>query len=277
MSDPVPAVAEADATGETSAIFADIRAVYGVSVVNLIWRHLATFPGALPWAWGAVRPLYADGTIAREADALRAARPLPAIPRVPSDVFAALGLSADDLREIGTVLDAYERTNPMALIALSVVERQLHGTAGAISPALAESLPPPRAEPALRLPPLLDPERMAPATRGLVSRLNHIGATGDEPVVASMYRTLAHWPAHLALMWAMLAPLQRDGVLASAIARTRSLAQARAAALSSYGNAASLPEASREKVAAAIERFTGDAICRMVVICGVIRSAGLGE
>ena len=44
MSDPVAAVTEAEASGETAEIFADIRAVYGVSVVNLIWRHLATFP-----------------------------------------------------------------------------------------------------------------------------------------------------------------------------------------------------------------------------------------
>jgi hypothetical protein len=69
MSDPVPAITEAEATGETAQIYADIRRVYGVGVVNLVWRHLATFPGALPWAWETVRPLYADGTIRREAAA----------------------------------------------------------------------------------------------------------------------------------------------------------------------------------------------------------------
>jgi hypothetical protein len=56
MSDPVPAIAEAAATGETAEIFADIRRVLGVEVVNLIWRHLATFPDALPWAWRSLRP-----------------------------------------------------------------------------------------------------------------------------------------------------------------------------------------------------------------------------
>ena len=48
MSDPVPAITEAEATGETAAIYTDIRRVYGVGVVNLVWRHLATLPGALP-------------------------------------------------------------------------------------------------------------------------------------------------------------------------------------------------------------------------------------
>lgn len=70
MSDPVPAIAEASATGAVAEIFADIRTVLGVEVVNLIWRHLATIPDALPWAWRMLRPLYADGTIRAEAQAL---------------------------------------------------------------------------------------------------------------------------------------------------------------------------------------------------------------
>ena len=36
MSDPVPAITEAAATGGTAAIFADIRQVLDVDVVNLI-------------------------------------------------------------------------------------------------------------------------------------------------------------------------------------------------------------------------------------------------
>ena len=54
MSDPFPAVAEASALGETAELFADIRATVGVRVVNLVWRHLAIFDGALPWAWATV-------------------------------------------------------------------------------------------------------------------------------------------------------------------------------------------------------------------------------
>lgn len=63
MSDPLPAITETAATGETAVIFADIREVLGVDVVDLIWRHLATIDGALPWAWSALRPLHV-GTIA---------------------------------------------------------------------------------------------------------------------------------------------------------------------------------------------------------------------
>jgi hypothetical protein len=67
MSDPVPAIAEAAATGAIAEIFTDIRGVLRVEVVNLIWRHLATLPGALPWVWGVLKPLYANGTILAEA------------------------------------------------------------------------------------------------------------------------------------------------------------------------------------------------------------------
>jgi hypothetical protein len=51
VADPFPAIAEAAATGTTAELFADIRATVGVRVVNLVWRHLATMDGALPWAW----------------------------------------------------------------------------------------------------------------------------------------------------------------------------------------------------------------------------------
>jgi hypothetical protein len=74
MSDPVSAITEAAATGEIAEIFADIRGVLGVAVVNLIWRRLATIPRALSWAWGTLRPLYVDGTLTAEAAALRRSR-----------------------------------------------------------------------------------------------------------------------------------------------------------------------------------------------------------
>lgn len=81
MSDPVAAVTEAD---DTAQIFADIRHVLGVDVVNLIWRHLATIRGALPWAWGTLWPLYVDGMIAEEAAALRGDLDLPKLPPLRS-------------------------------------------------------------------------------------------------------------------------------------------------------------------------------------------------
>jgi hypothetical protein len=130
MSDPVPAVTEAAATGEIADIFGDIRQVYRVGVVNLIWRHLATLPGALPWVWQSVRPLYVDGTIEREAAALRASIAVPELPAFPASALVAAGLSGHDLDQIRAILAAYDRTNAMALIALSAVGCKIAGVSG---------------------------------------------------------------------------------------------------------------------------------------------------
>src|SRR5580704_8985343 len=119
MCDPVPAIIEAAATGEIAEIFGDIRRVLGVDVVNLIWRHLATIDGALAWTWTTLRPVYEDGTIAAEAAALHADLDLPALPGIPAGAFVALGLRGDDISAIRDTLAAYDRTNAMALIALS--------------------------------------------------------------------------------------------------------------------------------------------------------------
>ena len=279
MSDPVPAVTEAEATGETAAIYADIRLVYGVSVVNLVWRHLAIFPGALPWAWETVRPLYIDGTIRREAAALRASRRLPDVVAPPPEVFAAAGLGADDLLRIGDVLDAYDRTNPMALVALSVAQERLRGTAAASGDGDATATgAPAEPEPNIELPPLLRLDHLAPTTARLVLRLNRIGAAWPDPVLASMYRNLAHWPGYLALAWALLAPLEANGALAGAIGDALGQARSREAAVAARSPPPRAPPdpALRPAVAKALERFTGDAIARMLVVCGVLRRAGTG-
>ncbi len=284
MNDPVAAIAEAEATGEVAALYADIRAVYGVSVVNLVWRHLATIPGALPWAWETVRPLYLDGTIARQAAALRIARRLPPVVALPPEVLAAAGLDEADAGRIGDVLDAYERTNPMALIALSVALQRLADPASGGAAAAVPDGPPPPASPAIPLPAILLPallrlEDMAPATAALVLRLNRIGAAGPDPVLASLYRNLAHWPGYLALAWTLLAPLEAGGVLGEAIGDVRAAARVRAAAIAGLAPRprAVLAAAQRPAVEQAIGRFTGDAIARMVVLCGVLRAAGTGR
>ena len=96
MSELFPAVAEAAATGETAALFADIRATVGVRVVNLVWRHLATIEGALPWAWAAVKPLYVQGIADQAAIRFRESMELPELeslageqPQSVDDVLAA--------------------------------------------------------------------------------------------------------------------------------------------------------------------------------------------
>ena len=99
----VPSVLEADARGEIAEIYADIRKVLGTSVVNLIWRNLATMPGALPWTWATVRPLYL-GAAPLHAEAVRRTIALPDLPGFSADTLLAAGIDESDQAIIRNVL-----------------------------------------------------------------------------------------------------------------------------------------------------------------------------
>jgi hypothetical protein len=271
MSDPVPAITEAAATGETAAIFADIRAVLGVDVVNLIWRHLATEEGALPWTWQALRPLYADGSIATQASGLRQELALPAMPSIPAPLFAGLGLGPDDMLTIRRVLSAYDHTNAMAVLALTALRAWLDGRVPQdATAALATPVP---GAPRIPLPKLLDLNEMSPDTAALVTELNSFGTRRPGAVLASMYRHLAHWPPYLSFAWLLLAPLDKDGRLATAIEQAqRSVLVRTDRLLVRLTESATLPpSALASRISVAIEPFTGDVIVKMLVICAFLR------
>ena len=271
MSDPVLAITEAAAAGEIASIYADIRQVLGVDVVNLIWRHLATIDGALPWAWGTLRPLYADGSVLGEATALRRELALPPMPPIQAEVFAGLGLERDDLTAIRDVLAAYDRTNAMAMVALSALRARLDGraprAAGAATPAAVA------AAPQLRLPRLLSLTDMQAETAALVTALNGFGARRPGAVLASMYRHLAHRPPYLSFAWLLLAPLDGDGRLAAAInqAQREALVQADRLLVRLGGSASPPPPALAAAISLAIEPFVEDVIVKMLVICAFLR------
>ena len=272
MSDPVPAVTEAAATGETARMFADIRRVLGVEVVNLIWRHLATIPGGLSWAWGMLRPLYADGTIAAEAQALHRRLALPQLPPFPPELLAAVDLAGGDISMIRNILAAYDRTNAMALIALSTLLCRLDGHVS-YTEGLGKAGPLAELPSSIPLPPLPSLTELPEPVANLVMTLNWLGTRREHPVLASMYRHLAYWPAYLALSWALIAPLDTDGSLDRAIAEASVEAQARAAGLASRLHAPQLDLSTGAAIRSAIEPFAGDVIAKMVVICTLLRTA----
>ena len=257
--DPIPAITEAEATGATAAIFADIRAVYRVGVVNLIWRHLATIPDALPWAWGAIRPLYIDGTIVQAARLFRTGLEQPRLPLVPPEVFTALDLTPTDLTRIRDVLAAYDRTNSMALIALTTLHTPGRGVSGLLP---RGALAP---DETIALPVLTPIDAMPPPVAALVLRLNRFGSDRPDPILASMYRHLSHWPAYLGLAWAALAPLHESRVLHAALAATAERARVVAAGIPVSGDP---PPGAR----AAIAPFIDDVLPKMIAICGMLRA-----
>ncbi len=269
--DPVPAIAEADATGEVAALYADIRATLGVPVVNLIWRHLAMFPGALPWAWESLKPLYADDSIAAQAAALRAELDVPVLAGLSAPALAAAGLSSHDLSRINMILHSYERSNAMNMVALCALSAQLNGQ----PPTPGEAAPPLWAEAAIsgRMPPLLTLDAMAPPVRGLVEDLNRIG--GRDEILASMYRHLANWPVYLSLVHALIAPFAAEGRLEPVILNVIEDGHRRGAQISDgLAIPASMPnDAARRDMTAALAQFTDGPIGKMIAIVPLIRQA----
>ncbi len=278
--DPVAAIREDQAEGETAALYGDIRATLGVPVVNLIWRHLATFPNGLAWAWDAVRPHYRSGAVQAEARALRDHLVLVETPELSRAALRTVGISAADEIAIVRLLDTYERSNAMNLIALAALNRQLRGGGPARdAPPPARDAPPPAPSRADRpiegnLPRLLVMDEMAPETARLVAELNRFGQADDGRIVASLYRHVAHWPGFLALAWAVLAPLQRDGRLATMIAATLDAADRRASKLAIEPSGdLPLSAAARRQIGATLTEFIDGAIGRMLPIGMVLRRA----
>jgi hypothetical protein len=257
MADPFPPVAEAAATGETAALFADIRATVGVRVVNLVWRHLATIDGALPWAWAAVKPLYVQGIVDRAAVRFR-----------ESMVVPKLGaLDGDQPRSVDDVLASYDHSNTINLFALGALVAWLRGeTATEGTPETSARLPAPDAV----LPKLASAEDVTPETWALVLRLNRFGDP-HQIILASMYRQLAHAPDFLRRVETALTPVEADGSLARAIAANRRDAHECATVL------ARAIDAQRPSFAGQVETsvsaFVDHAIGKMVTICRAIRRA----
>lgn len=252
-----PAVAEAAAVGEIADIFTDIRATVGVRVVNLVWRHLATIDGALPWAWAAVKPLYLQGIADRAAVHFREAMSLPQLG----------SLVGQQPRSVDDVLASYDHSNTVNLFALGALVAWLRGeTAREGLPQSGLRLP----APAVVLPRLGSAEDVAPETWALVLRLNRFGDP-HQVILASMYRHLAHAPAFLRQIEAALAPVEADGSLSRAIAANRTAAHEQAKVLARAIEARRPPFAGQ--VEASVSAFVDHAIGKMVTICRAIRVA----
>lgn len=280
--DPVPSVSEAEATGEIAEIYADIRRVMGMSFVNLIWRNLASIPGALSWVWFSMTPLYERGLLIREADALRKNLNLPAVSRLPRAALRAVGVDAAGEASIRAAIAGYDRGNPLNLIAFSTVLARLRNeSAGAPSGLQARATRP--SLPGLPAsaggqaaqspaPKLLNFEEMGTSTAELVRSVNLIGARKDGPALqVSLPRHLANWPGFLALYEAVLRPLHDDGRLPAAIDAVLTDGAARGERLAAHlARPLDIPAETRADICASLETLVPNAMGRMIPVVSLL-------
>lgn len=263
----IASILEAEATGEIAEIYSDIRSTLGTSVVNLIWRNLATMPGALPWAWSSVRPLYV-GPAAAHAEAVRGTLRLPAVPALSCDALAAAGIDRTALTGIRAILDSYHHTNALALVVLSALLE--HYDPGAADPGHPSETV--AAAIQTELPPLPPMESLTPEVQRLIEDLNGFGEDTAPFLIASMYRHLAYWPPYLAVVRTMLAPLQADGNLNALTHSARVMGRAHGRTLARQLAPGRAP-ASLQEGLAACRLFVEHPIARMAGICAIIHHA----
>jgi hypothetical protein len=259
-------LAESAARGETRATYEEMKRLGGVPMVALIFRHLATLPGGLEWAWDALGPAWKNGHLQEEAWGIARAAPMEAIAPMPREALAALGVDDAGLREIHVVADAYNLANPVNLLSVRCLSRMLHG-ARTSAPLPATAWTPPAAPGPLV--PMIDVGKMPLAVASLLDLAAAKGAEagGDTRVVPSLYRHFGHRPQFLALLVTLLLPRFGDGSI------RRSAESIRAAmedAASRIAKGLCAPPAPDPRIAAALERFS-PLIPQMIVVGALLK------
>ena len=111
--DPVTAMDEATAIGETAVLFAEIRQTMRIPLVTSIWRGLAGMGDSLRLVWAAAKPIYESGEPERALTRSVAAVGLPLPEPLAPTALACMGLTESDILSARAVIAAYNRSNAL--------------------------------------------------------------------------------------------------------------------------------------------------------------------
>ncbi|MEM9387775.1 MAG: hypothetical protein AAGA68_22160 [Pseudomonadota bacterium] len=278
--DPFPSIGEAQARGEIAAIYADIRRTLEAPLVNLVWRALAAVPGALPWAWGSVKPLHGNGRAARAAERLRNTLVLPSVRTISACDLRVNGVSEMAERQIVRTVVSYARANLINAVTFSALQVMPVGgqAPSAWLGARVErvSLREVDDEP---LPSLLAMGEMSPATAEQVRQVSCLGRDPrTEEVQVSLPRQLAHWPGFLGLWLEAFADAEQDGSLREAADLAADAVRTEGGRLAQGASALTVlsDPKGQAQARAIIEAIVPMPIGRMLVLVETLRRA-LGE
>jgi len=279
MTSSLPEVRENEAPPEVAAIYDALKRATGLPVVNLIYRHLATLPGALPWVWSLVRgPILAGQA---EQAAIQIAAGLSAPPLGPDIAYEA-DLHASDVESIRAILDIYHEGNILNLVCLTTILSAVNHPQRAPSSRSVPkgvrsepSLSPQRAGVREAIPPLPRLGALSPEVAALVQSLAELhDRLSTAGVTPSLYLHLAHWPGFLRAVRTPLASQFEKGHIGRARSDLRRLAQGEAPVLAAT-MITDLPLPQRESLQAmrqVLGTFTQTVIPEMIVVGLVLRA-----
>ncbi len=281
MPDPAfRTVTEADASTAVSAIYREIKATMGVALVNLIWRHLATEPAVLQWAWQALQPHYASSAIPQFARQLRTATDPPALDRLGEHELNVVKRKPNDPTVIDAVLHTYERGNAQNLIAMCYLQQWLAGAPQRPISALHTNRLAQVDEQADRaattIPPLPDPNTLDSAQQDQIEEMTKCWVpTPYRGITPSVYRHLALWPEVLTIFHHRLC--RTDGMNEALLYNATQQAITHAYTLAqglheSQPPTEDLTNAESKWLAATLDRFINGMIAPGVIIVPAMRA-----
>lgn len=261
----LPELAESDAPASVRAIYTALREGAASPIAALIWRHIATQPALLESCWASLEPLFVNGRLPDAAwRVARETAPDGLLPRIEPRAQVLLGIRPDHVATIQAVVEAYNRANPVNLLAvLTLLSRIDSDATPEVAPSVARMPRPPAiVQPIPRMTP---PAEMSADVRWLLNDLRFGDRSQLDAIVPSLFRHLTDWPAYLAVVHIELAPRFRDGSMAHAVARVERAMAAEAAVLSRQ--IAPVQElAGKPDFQATVRRFASDFIPMMIVV-----------
>ena len=251
----LPEIPESEATGRIAEIYRAILAATGLPSTNLVWRHMASLPGVLEWAYEALEPAFSAGAFRALGAGLAAAPPPAAMAALDADD----GLDRATVGNAAGVIAFYNRANPINLVALAALRRTLAGeTAGSgFDPAPAD-----------------DPLPALPAVAGEVdretlARMTSLARTindAESALMPTALRHLANWPAAIAALHTRVEELAASGALDAGAAALRQKAERSALRVALAAPESGRPEEeTRHALEGVIELFDRP-ISRMVIV-----------
>ncbi len=263
----LPELPESEATGDKARIYREIRTLGGVPMVALIYRHLATLPGALEWMWEALSPAWRAGVIPETAWRIAGEAPLEPIAPISRPALMALGVDEAGFEEIRTVIASYDRANPENLLTVLCLLRLVAGREAPHGTAARPWTPPATPGPLVAMG---DLGSLRPEIAELLALVAGPAPAGGTRVVQSLYRHFLHRPAFLALVVTLLGQRMADGSIDEAAGRIgRDMSRAADEIVSTL----SAPPAPHPGIEPACARFAGGIIPRMIVVGRLLRAA----